>query len=292
MKLWEKPSGIIFRLFAAPYLRTFEENSPEKILKRSVNVLDKQAIEGIKEYVTSSQTQSGGFADKAGHADIYYTLFGNFLADALEMKDMIPSIKRYAETRSGQNDLAGVNLYCATILSARLCNDQRVMTSLQRKVQESINAGLSKQPAYGAFLNLLTCYYAKDYRSLYLIRNQLRAFDRQTTLPCPVLAALLVLQESFHKPTDKLKNELLLFLTGNGGFKATQAAPMPDLLSTAVALYALRFAGADLRGIKPGCLDFIDSMYTDGGFGGNAIDRDPDIEYTFYGLLALGALAD
>jgi hypothetical protein len=292
MKLWEKPSGIIFRLFAAPYLRTFKENSLEKVLKRSVNVLDKHAVEGIKEYVKGSQTQSGGFADKAGHADIYYTLFGNFLAEALEMKDMIPSIKRYTETRSAQNDLTGVNLYCAAILSARLGNDQMVMKTMRKKVRESINAGLNKQPAYGAFLNLLTCYYAEDFKSLYLIRKQLMKFDGHTGLPCPVVAALLVLQRSFNKPVNNLQNELLSFLAGNGSFKATRAAPIPDLLSTAVALYALRFAGADLRGIKPGCLDFIDSMYRNGGFGGNAIDQDPDIEYTFYGLLALGALAD
>jgi hypothetical protein len=44
--------------------------------------------------------------------------------------------------------------------------------------------------------------------------------------------------------------------------------------------------------IKPDCLDFIDSMFKNGGFGGNVLDQDPDIEYTFYGLIALGSLAD
>ncbi len=77
-----------------------------------------------------------------------------------------------------------------------------------------------------------------------------------------------------------------------GGFKATEAVPVPDLLSTAVALYALDFVGYDLRRIKPECLTFTDSLFTEGGFGSNYLDPEPDIEYTFYGMLALGSLAD
>jgi hypothetical protein len=292
MKLWEKPSGIIFRLFAAPYLQTFKDSSPESMLKRSLKLMDPFALAGIRDYVKSTQTESGGFADKAGKADIYYTLFGHYLADALEMKEMVPSIGKFVESKIQQNNLTSVHLYCATILSARLGFDPSLKKSLQKKVRHSINAQLNKQPAYGAFLNLLTCYYAQDYKSLYLIRKQLSAFDRHAALPCPVLAALLVFQRSFNKPVNELKKGVLSFYRGNGGFNATQAAPLPDLLSTAVALYALRFAGADLRMIKPDCLGFVDSMYKEGGFAGNVIDQEPDIEYTFYGLLALGALAE
>jgi prenyltransferase beta subunit len=291
MKLWEKPSGIIFRLLAVPYLQTFEDNSPEKILRQSLKVMDPHAIESLKEYVKSNQTQSGGFADKAGKADIYYTLFGHYLADALELKEMIPSIGNFVESRIGQNNLTDIHLYCAAILSARSGNDQLPVKTLREKVRRRIKEQLNKQPGYGAFLNLLTCYYLRDYRSLYLLRKQLGLFEKNKSLPCTVLSALLVLQRSFNKPVNELQNAVLSFYRGNGGFNATLDAPLPDLLSTAVALYALRFAGADLRRIKPDCLDFVDSMYNEGGFGGNVIDQDPDIEYTFYGLLALGALA-
>jgi hypothetical protein len=291
MKLWEKHSGIIFRLFAGPYLQAFSENSPDRILKRSVQVLDPPALEELKQYVTGKLTEEGGFADKAGRADIYYTLFGYYLADCLEMNEMMPELRRYTSKRILQNNLTGVNLNCAIILSARTGLDQPAMKSLRKKIHQNISSQMKQQPAYGAFLNLLSCYYAKDYRGLNRIRSQFSSFDNHTALPCPVLAALLVLMHSFGNPVDKLKNDVLSFYTEKGGFKATHAAPLPDLLSTAVALYALRFAGADLRTIKPECLDFIDSLYRDGGFGANAIDQDPDIEYTFYGLLALGALA-
>ena len=43
---------------------------------------------------------------------------------------------------------------------------------------------------------------------------------------------------------------------------------------------------------KDSILDFIDSLWTAaGGFHGTWDDDDLDIEYTYYGLLALGHLA-
>ncbi|NSW95909.1 MAG: hypothetical protein HPY62_14460, partial [Bacteroidales bacterium] len=69
-------------------------------------------------------------------------------------------------------------------------------------------------------------------------------------------------------------------------------AKVPDLLSTAVSLYALNYADSDLTEIRPDCLTFIDNLFMGGGFAGTVFDTEPDIEYTFYGLLALGALAE
>jgi hypothetical protein len=110
-----------------------------------------------------------------------------------------------------------------------------------------------------------------------------------TRFPATVIAAYIVLQSSFRKTTDVLKKTLLTFYS-EGGFLATHSAPFPDLLSTAVSLYALNYAGYDLRRIKPDCLNFVDSLFTGQGFAGNMIDHDADLEYTFYGLLSLGAL--
>ncbi len=77
------------------------------------------------------------------------------------------------------------------------------------------------------------------------------------------------------------------------GFRAGPQAPVPDLLSTAVSLYALRCADISCRNIADSCLAFVDSLWNeDGGFCGSLADTDSDCEYTFYGLLALGCLAD
>ena len=74
-----------------------------------------------------------------------------------------------------------------------------------------------------------------------------------------------------------------------GGFCAAPDAPLPDLLSTAVALHALDALDASWRDRRETVLDFIDSLWTNvGAFHGSWADDEPDAEYTFYGLVALG----
>jgi hypothetical protein len=80
------------------------------------------------------------------------------------------------------------------------------------------------------------------------------------------------------------------FACKSGGFKAFAHLDQADMLSTAVALFALNFAGSDLRLLKPGCLDFIQQNYAEGAFLSGDGDPTTDVEYTFYGLLALGVL--
>ena len=70
------------------------------------------------------------------------------------------------------------------------------------------------------------------------------------------------------------------------------AAPAPDLLSTAVALHALAGLQADFSHLKDPLLDFVDTLWSaDGGFHGHWADHELDVEYTYYGLLALGHLS-
>ena len=111
-------------------------------------------------------------------------------------------------------------------------------------------------------------------------------------MPCSVTAAHLILHDCFRMPVKELENRVNEFYRGNGSFAAVMRAPTGDLLSTGVALYALRFVNSDITMIKPDCFSYIDSLYSAGGFCATVADPDPDVEYTFYGLLALGALSD
>ena len=77
-----------------------------------------------------------------------------------------------------------------------------------------------------------------------------------------------------------------------GGFLAAPQAPLPDLLSTAVALHALGGLEVSFDTRRDRCLDFVDSLWNaEGGFHGHWADDELDCEYTYYGLLALGHLA-
>ncbi len=108
----------------------------------------------------------------------------------------------------------------------------------------------------------------------------------------PVTAAALLLLHVLNQPIPPKSVEWLLNRQcARGGFAAAALVPLSDLLSTATALQALSCIG-ELRGVKlDACLDFVTGCWDDsGGFHAHALDRTPDCEYTFYGLLALGNL--
>jgi prenyltransferase beta subunit len=68
---------------------------------------------------------------------------------------------------------------------------------------------------------------------------------------------------------------------------------VPDLLSTATALHALALTGATLSDGRDKHLDYLDSLWSaQGGFRGHWADDVVDCEYTYYGLMALGTLAE
>ena len=67
---------------------------------------------------------------------------------------------------------------------------------------------------------------------------------------------------------------------------------MPDLLSTAVTLHALCAMHRDFAPVRDRCLNFLDSLWTSrGSFYGTWAEESLDVEYTWYGLLALGHLS-
>jgi hypothetical protein len=292
MKFWEKPLKSIFNIPARKPVRKFQTKSIELVLKKSLYMLDDQTIDKIKAFTKQQQTDMGGFADRAGKCDLYYSLFGYFIAEALDMQEVIPSLKNYVKNVVQSCDLQGVHLHTAAILYAKLFDTQTFPKVLRLKVHRDLLHSENKHDAYSGFMSMLTFYYLKDYYGLYKVQRRLKSIGTHTKTPCSVTAALMVLQECFGKPVQSLEKQLHSFLLKDGCFKAITGAPSGDLLSTGVALYALHFADSDIRIIAPDCLGYVDSLFSGGGFCATVYDVQPDVEYTFYGLMALGALTD
>jgi prenyltransferase beta subunit len=105
-------------------------------------------------------------------------------------------------------------------------------------------------------------------------------------------AAVVALRQLGAEAHPKTARWLRRRLHRQGGFLAAKGAPMPDLLSTAVALHALSVLDQSAADLAPLCLDFVDTLWTSrGAFFGHWADDTADCEYTYYGLLALGHLA-
>ena len=290
MRFWERFSKITFNLFTRVSGNKIQVKSIESVLKNAVAMIDPESLKQMRSFIINQQTSEGGFPDRAGKCDIYYTLFGCFVAEALDIKTINAPLKHYVNKIVRTNNLTGINLYCASILYAKLFGLDTFPEPLKKKVLTDLHQTGGKLPIYSNFLSLLTYYYLKDLKGIYRIIKGSKTSDHSTEMPCPVTAANLVLLTLARKPTHKTKERLMSFYRGKGGFTALHNTPAEDLLSTGVALYALNYTESDIRLIKPDCLAYVDSLFHDGGFRSTEPDVEIDIEYTFYGLLALGSL--
>jgi hypothetical protein len=290
MKFWESFSRNIFRWLARPQLARLHPKLIESVLARSSSMLDPATIAEIRTYIIRQQTPQGGFADRAGRCDLYYTLFGYYLAEALSVTEVVEPLRNYVATTVTANHLTGVHRYCGAILYAKLIGLDDTTADLRRGIVDELAHINPKQPEYSGFLGMLALYYLQDYWNSRLIAGR---YGRALSLnghPCPVLAATAVIHAMTGNRRPEALEILQSFYRGKGGFAALLHAPDEDLLSTGVALYALHFLDADLRLIVPDCLAFVDGLYDGGGFRAAAYDAVSDVEYTFYGMLALGSL--
>jgi hypothetical protein len=290
MRFWERFSRTTFNLFALVSGNKLQVKSIESVLKNAIALLDAESLSQMRTYIISQQTSEGGFSDRAGKCDIYYSLFGCYVAEALDVTIINAPLKQYVERVVLSDKLNGINLHCASILYAKLFGLETFPAPLRKKVLNDLHQTGSRLPIYSNFLSLLTFYYLKDLQGIYRIIKGLHASDQTPDMPCPVTAAQTVLLSLARKPIKLSKERLMSFYRGKGGFTALHNTPAEDLLSTAVALYALNYTDSDIRLIKPDCLAYVDSLFLEGGFRSSEPDVEIDIEYTFYGLLALGSL--
>jgi hypothetical protein len=292
MKFWERFSKIIYKLAAQPQLKKVRPKLIESVLSKSTSMLNPEMTIEIRSFLVSQQTIQGGFADRGGKCDLYYSLFGYYIAEALSVKEVMEPLRKFVASTVELNNQTGVYRYCSAILYAKLIGIDATTEKLRKQIVADLIKTDSKQPEYAGFLGILALYYLEDYMN---IQRVVKKYKRSISLldghPCPVVAATAVLLGMAGNLQTEAVDRLKSFYRNNGGFAALQHAPSEDMLSTGVALYALHFLDADLRLIKPDCLTFVDDLYDQGGFRATFDDPVPDIEYTFYGLLALGSMS-
>ena len=137
-----------------------------------------------------------------------------------------------------------------------------------------VKEGMGRDTIYGQFFAFLSGDSKPQTSSL---RPQ------TSTATCCILAMQ-------HQTGEALDTSLISWLKERqdetGGFRASEVAPVPDLLSTAVALFTLRLIGEHLQSASR----FIEAHWLNiGSFAPTLLDEYSDVEYLFYGLLALGS---
>ena len=269
----------------------------------------------VADFLLGQLSEDGGFRGRAGdEGDLYYTVFGldglNALSAELPQKRVMPFLLQFG---SGE-DLDLIHLACLIrcwtalglpdggpgpeILRPRL-DDFR-----HQDGGWGVDADGTRGTTYATFLAISACQdlglSVPDAPAAVEFLQQRQtpeggfAPDAQlavATTPTTAAGVAALRQLEAH-PDPKAARWLEAMLHEQGGFLPAHGAPMPDLLSTAVALHALSSLGASLAELAEPVLDFVDTLWTSkGAFHGHWADEVLDCEYTFYGLLALGHLS-
>jgi len=268
----------------------------------------------VREFIAGQLHPDGGFFDRAGNPDLYYTVFGLNCMLAMRMEIPYARISAHLETFGDGRELDLIHLSALARAWATLpggISPQRVGVMLEHlETWRTPKGGYNVTPdakagtAYGNFMALGT--YQDLNRPLpqpqqliegcLALRTPDGGFANEPDIPAantPAMAAVeSVLRSLGESLPEGAAQWLLKYRYPEGGFFAVPGAPMPDLLSTATALHALSGMGVDLEPLCEANLDYIDSLWVNkGSFYGNWGDGDLDVEYTFYGLLALGHLS-
>lgn len=258
----------------------------------------------------------GAALDRGGKPDLYYTIFAMAGALALDVPMPLDRTRQWLLSFQDGSKLDLVHLGALARCWAEIGKggipdglDRRILENIERFRKADggydVDPKLSHGTAYGAFialgawqdlghtpprlLDLVRCFK--------LLETADGAWSNQPGMPVGALnataGAVTLIRHLGFPVNQSVVNWLLAQAHPQGGFKATPAAPIPDLLSTATALHALSAMDCRISAeVHEKCLDFVDTLWdAGGGFHGHWADDVLDAEYTFYGLLALGHLS-
>ncbi len=259
----------------------------------------------------SRRNGDGGFRGKGPQSDLYYTGFALMSLTALNHPLDAPGLPDFLDRFENRDELDLAHL-AALIRCRRLLNQlspshiDALAGQLQTfRCKDGAYHHLSARSegsAYGCFL-AVGAYQdlgrdLPDAQAVIDCLNKLNAnggYYNESSLPLvstPGTAAAVTTLTQLGRAVDPRAADWLLHSRdAHGGFKVMPAAPVADLLSTAVALHALDRMNADLSPIRAADLAFVTGLWDSAiGFCQNRIDPISDCEYCFYGLLSLGHL--
>jgi hypothetical protein len=261
-----------------------------------------------------SRLLQGAGLDRDGRPDLYYTIFAIAALQAVDAPLPASEVRSYLAGFGDGDGLDFVHLGALArchgamggappALAAAILARLEVFRSADGGYEGE--CGSAHGSAYGCFvalgayqdLNTPLPDPLRMVQSLKFLETPDGAWGNAPGLPLGstnATAAAITLLHQLGMPVNTEAGQWLLGqLHPAGGFLAMPRAPIPDLLSTATTLHALACLEHPLPPrAKELCLDFLDTLWTAaGGFHGHWADDHLDVEYTFYGLLALGHLS-
>ena len=241
-----------------------------------------EAQDVLRQTVSSAQKPDGLFPGRSGHGDLYYTLFGLCLAYISGA-----TVNHDACARTFEHAAPADLVHRAALAHSRSLLKLMALPHIAQKLPFSApkldfpdlpDAAFPQGDRYSPYSCFLRNDASADLSPYRLPDGLYSNLKGSSEYGVAATAAALCLH-----PDETTAAALAGLQAPDGTF------PGGDLLSAAVALYALKRSGHkpsyDVRAFLSGC------FRPDGLFG--AVPGDPagDLEYTVYGLLAMGATA-
>jgi prenyltransferase beta subunit len=277
-----------------------------------------EAFGPVHDFLWAQLNSDGGFKNRTGQSDIYYTVFGIDCLLALGVDPPLQSLERFVRPLE---DGAALEFVPATCLARAwsflpTVAPESWRTSLKQRIlrQRGADGGFAGAEPAGSIASAFAAVSAlEDLKARIPEPQRLAAFLRrhaapaggysnELTMPLPSTtasaAACLLLLECGAVPDAATTSWLLARAHRRGGFGATAHAAMPDLRSTGAAVHALaRIAGKARPALPPALrertLDYLDALWSNrGAFHSSWADEALDCEHLFYALLTLGHLAE
>ena len=227
-------------------------------LRRGWKCLNKETQQQVKIFLLS-QRRADGYLNAGGKVDAYYTQFGKVLEAVLSPIKVLWLSKKplVVKESMGRDTIYG-----------------RFFAFLQEEMRGKVKSRFAQLD--------------EPKRIKYKVESVNSKHSTLNSLSLNSVCCILAMHHQMGEPFDK---EMVKWLRARqdetGGFYASEMSPIPDLLSTAVALFTLLLIGEEPQPAKR----FIEAHWLDmGRFAPTLLDDYSDVEYLFYGLLALGSL--
>lgn len=297
-------------------------NIKETILNyvtKGYSSFDSSLQQRIREYVVSQMSSSGGFVNRESLDDLYYTVFGLQLLKVsvydIPYERISGFLHGYYDKIDNFDLLEASSLgRCISMLPMEYQFDavkyriaERIMSFIAGDGSFAMGQGGERGNLYANFIAVGAIQDMEitisNARAIVGLIESLQLPDggyvNDASMPIGLVpstaAAIVLLSVLVGAVPENAYKWLLSCYCPDGGFSAAPGSG-PDLLSTAVALFALQ-CGSDkiiqLNDMAYDCGRFADAMFAEsGGYYGSIDDKNADCEYTYYGLLTKGIASE
>ena len=243
----------------------------------SRSFLEEGSRDKMAAFIRARHNPDGGYRGRSGQSDLYYTVFAVVCLRTLGYQVPVTKVWKYARSFGIGKNLDLVHLVCLIRL--------RIGFPLFARTRRRLFQTLQQHRADSAY-NLFMKLFAQDFQDS--ISQENTPLETNPSDPTLHLAAALIVGSG---DAAVLENALLERAIGAGGFAPSSRIKTPDLLSTAISVFALVSRGVNMDELQNPCIKYAESLWREsGGFAGHAADDSEDVEYTFYALLIIGSL--